>query len=85
MGAIEDQVQHLHDIVARLEGRIKDLEVKHLGGTSAPKTIDEIRMILIGPPGAGTTPSNPQRKLREARTKLGREHAKKLRIGSTES
>ena len=57
MGAIDEQVQKLHQVVASLEGRIKDLEVRHLGGSSAPKSTEEIRMILIGPPGAGTSSS----------------------------
>lgn len=85
MGAIEDQVQHLHDVVARLEGRIKDLEVKHLGGASAPKTIDEIRMILIGPPGAGTTPPEVLEKVARSSDEAWQRVCEKLRIGSTES
>lgn len=68
MGAVEDQVQQLHDVVARLERRIKDLEVRHLGGTASPKSIEEIRMILIGPPGAGRSPA-------AALGKLGADHA----------
>jgi hypothetical protein len=47
----------LHDLVAKLEARVKHLEQKLLessGGAPRP-TGDEqsIRMILIGPPGAG--------------------------------
>lgn len=53
MGAIEDQVQKLHTIVESLEARIKSLEERKFG--SGSKTADEVRMILIGPPGAGTS------------------------------
>jgi adenylate kinase len=53
MGAIEEQVQNLHRVVANLEDRIKNLEQRNFGG-GGPKLSDEVRMILIGPPGAGT-------------------------------
>ena len=59
MGAIEDSVQQLHDVVARLESRIKDLEARHSGAPAPSKTLEEIRMILIGPPGAGTASHAP--------------------------
>jgi len=49
--------ENIHDLVAKLEQRVKDLEERlHLAG-GAPKAIntaDGIRMILMGPPGAGT-------------------------------
>ena len=55
MGLVEDEVQRLRDIVNGFESRIKKLEEKALlGGTESPKTTEEIRMILIGPPGAGS-------------------------------
>lgn len=56
MGALEDQVQKLQGVVDGLETRIKSLEQRGFGGAPA-KTIDELRMILIGPPGAGMSPN----------------------------
>ena len=52
-------MQELHNVVARLESRIKDLEARYAGVPTQPKTLEEIRMILIGPPGAGTAFPNP--------------------------
>lgn len=50
MGIVEDELKHLKDVVSGLESRIKRLEG---GGAGASKTAEELRMILIGPPGAG--------------------------------
>lgn len=52
MGAMEDQLQRLGSVLDSLDARVKKLE-QHptLGGGSS--TAQEIRMILIGPPGAG--------------------------------
>lgn len=52
MGYIEDEVKRLQGIVDKLDGRIQALEQRQFGG-SAPKTTEELRMLLIGPPGAG--------------------------------
>lgn len=52
MGYIEDEVKRLQGIVDKLDGRIQALEQRQFGG-SAPKTAEELRMLLIGPPGAG--------------------------------
>lgn len=50
MGIIEDEVKGLHAKLEGLESRIKSLESRQFGG---PLTAEQIRMILIGPPGAG--------------------------------
>lgn len=58
MAPITDDVsQGLHDLVSKLESRIQLLEDKlHQATGGAPKPSSdgkEIRMILMGPPGAG--------------------------------
>lgn len=53
MGYVDDEVKLLQGVVAKLEARIKALEERQLGGPSQRKTAEEIRMILMGPPGAG--------------------------------
>ncbi|PTD08702.1 adenylate kinase [Fusarium culmorum] len=50
MGFIEDELKQLKDVISTIDTRIKKLEARATGG---PVSTDEIRMILIGPPGAG--------------------------------
>lgn len=50
MGIIEDEVKSLQGVVSNLESRIKKLEGR---ATGSSLSTDELRMILIGPPGAG--------------------------------
>lgn len=50
MGFVEDELQQLKDIISTLDSRIKRLEQR---ATGYPPSTEEIRMILIGPPGAG--------------------------------
>lgn len=52
MGLVDDEVQRLREVVNGFESRIQKLEERALGGAPA-STTDELRMILIGPPGAG--------------------------------
>ena len=52
MGYLEDEVKRLNTVLGSVEGRLKALEERQFGKSSG-KTAEEIRMILIGPPGAG--------------------------------
>jgi len=49
---VEEAVKKLTNTVESLESRIKALEDRAAGGSGKLST-EEVRMILIGPPGAG--------------------------------
>jgi adenylate kinase len=51
----DDTVQALQELVNKLESRVKQLEDKlqHASGGPAPSSSGSVRMILMGPPGAG--------------------------------
>jgi len=55
MAPITDQdVAELKSLVAKLERRVAELESTTGGSSSAPKsTTERMRMVLMGPPGAG--------------------------------
>jgi adenylate kinase len=51
---LESAIDDLKSTIARLEARIVELEHKQGGGSgAAPSITDGVRMILMGPPGAG--------------------------------
>jgi hypothetical protein len=52
----DDTVQALQDLVNKLESRVKQLEDKltHAQGGTKHTAEEGVRMILMGPPGAGT-------------------------------
>ena len=66
MAPIKDEtVDALKDLIHKLESRVEQLEAKlqhQEGGPIARKTkanTESIRMVLMGPPGAGTTSNKP--------------------------
>lgn len=55
MAPLQDQVvDDLKNLVHRLESRVAELEAKLTGGESSSSSASGgVRMILMGPPGAG--------------------------------
>lgn len=55
MGVIDQELQRLRDVVTGLEHRVQSLEERQTGEV---KSTDGVRMILMGPPGAGELLNN---------------------------
>jgi len=52
----DDKVDELKDQIHKLEARVRELERNIQGGSAKPSLSESMRMILIGPPGAGANP-----------------------------
>jgi adenylate kinase len=52
MGVIDQEYKRLQDVVTSLEKRVEQLEQRQSGNV---KSTDGVRMVLMGPPGAGTS------------------------------
>lgn len=60
MGFVEDELKQLKGVLGNLDARIKKLESRATGSAA---TTEDIRMILIGPPGAGSYSAPVSRRL----------------------
>jgi adenylate kinase len=54
----DSQVDNLKDLVHKLEARVYSLERRLEGGDKKSSISEQMRMILIGPPGAGKQEEN---------------------------
>lgn len=55
MGVVDDEFKRLQNVVTSLEERVKRLEQRQSGNAAAKVPEEGVRMILMGPPGAGTS------------------------------
>lgn len=49
----DDVVSGLKDTIGKLEARVIELESRLTGGSKPKSVTEQIRVILMGPPGAG--------------------------------
>ena len=53
--AVQDELEYLKSLVTQLNEKIHALEAKAKGAVTKPQTpAQQLRTILVGPPGAGT-------------------------------
>lgn len=50
----DDTVSTLKDTIGKLEARVLELENRLVGGSKPKSLTEQMRIILMGPPGAGT-------------------------------
>ncbi len=60
MGVIDNEFKRLQDVVTALEERVKRLEQRQSGNSAIKIPEGGVRMILMGPPGAGMCPFFPR-------------------------
>ena len=54
----DETVDELKKMVQKLESRVQELEGKLFGGAAGTNPLSAMRMIIMGPPGAGVTSSS---------------------------
>lgn len=52
----EETVSSLKDTIGKLEARVVELESRLTGGSKPKSVAEQMRIILMGPPGAGMLP-----------------------------
>lgn len=79
MGFVDDELTKMKDVISNLESRVKRLEGRQ-GGPGA--AAEDIRMILIGPPGAGKGTQAPKIKERFSCCHLVRQSPQRMVVAS---
>jgi hypothetical protein len=54
MTSATDELAYLKSLVSQLTNKINELEAKQASKKPAPTPAQQLRTILVGPPGAGT-------------------------------
>jgi adenylate kinase len=54
MTSASDELAYLKSLVGQLTNKINELEAKQASKKPAPTPAQQLRTILVGPPGAGT-------------------------------
>ncbi len=53
MASASDELAYLKSLVGQLTDKIKELEAKAASKKPTPSPVQQLRTILVGPPGAG--------------------------------